>query len=545
MSATKSKNRKQKRIANKKTKNVKEASLPSFLTNDTFFLIASLVLAGLFFSYSFFSNGFYQQDGPAHYVQMRDFWNNPNVILGTWAKTGFKVIYVLPALIGGVMGVKLTSSLLAAFSSYFAYKVTKTYNERVAFLAFILLATQHMWINFSFRTYSEIATAFVLVLGVYFHRKESFIASALAFSYIGFIRPEAYLIGGLYFLYLLYKKHYIPALVTSTFPLIYNIWGFIANGEPLYLITSILGTNEAYKGAWDKMGFDHYFKFLSEVHGGLLISLVVAFIGSWILSKKKNIDYWVFVAPAAIFLLMQSLFNMQSIIIGPYTGGTVRYLLVIAPLLAIMGALGAAQVEKLENKFLLLLFLVPLFLITATYLSFEMPSVTITNVKKWDSTIMIALGIACILLPLSMVDKLKKYYLYAALAIFSVVYSVKPYLLNSEDKTMSEVADWVNNNYSLSENRAIFINHPLFYYFLGKSQNELKPAGTEITNDERMKNAPKGSIVIWESHYGYRPKRANYELQYTYFTERPNEYKLVKQFFPPDKRFVAFVFEKL
>lgn len=531
-----------KKLVNKKKVST-TASLPDFLTNDTFFLIGALVLAVLYFSYSFFSDGFYQQDGPGHYVDMRSFWHNPNGILTSWSKTGFKVLYAIPALFG-LSAVKFTTALFSAFSAYFAYKVTKTYNKNVAFLAFFLMATQHMWVNFSFRSYAETCSAFVLLLGVYFHRKEKWIPAALAFSYIGFIRQEAYLIGGLYFLYLLWDKKYIAALATSVFPLTFNIWGFALHGDPLYLINSVLGTAEGYRGAWDKMGFDHYYKFLSEVHGGVVMALVIIFIGSWILSRQKNKDYWIFVAPAAIYLLIQSLFNMQSIIIGPYTGGTVRYLLVIAPLLSIMAALGAANLEKLPNKNLILAFLVPFFLITATYLSFEMPSVTITNIKKWDSTIMIALTSIVALLPLTILDQTKKYYLYAALGVLSMLQTVRPYKIGVEDKTMKTVAEWVDQTYPEQNNPQFYVNHPMFYYFMGKSQLEFTPKTDYIVNDESMQQAPKGSVIIWESHYGYRPKRANYELQYTYFTEKPQQYKLVKQF-TESQQFAALVFEKI
>lgn len=535
--------RKQKGSATKSVAKKNKTVLPDFLTNDTFFLIAAIVLAFLYFGYSFFSDGFYQQDGPNHYVSMRNFWQDPNSILSSWSKTGFKVLYAIPALFG-LNVVKFMTALFSAFSAYFAYRVTKTYNKNVAFIAFVLMATQHMWVNFSFRFYAETCSAFVLLLGVFFHREEKWIPAALAFSYIGFIRQEAYLIGGLYFLYLLWDKKYIPALATSVFPLTFNIWGFALHGDPLYLINSVIGTAEGYKGAWDKMGFDHYYKFMSEVHGGVVMALVVIFIGSWILSRQKNKDYLIFMAPAAIYLFIQSLFNMQSIIIGPYTGGTVRYLLVIAPLLSIMAALGAANLEKLPNKYLILAFLAPFFLITATYLSFEMPSVTITNIKKWDSTIMIALTSIVALLPTSILDKSKKYYLYAALGIFSMLQSVRPYKIGVEDKTMQNVAEWVNQNYPERTNTPFFVNHPMFYYFSGKSRLEFTPATNYIINDEGMQQAPKGSVIIWESHYGYRPKRANYELQYTYFTEKPQQYKLVKQF-TESQRFAALVFEKI
>lgn len=541
---TKKKSKPALKRSNGKSVSKVAAVSPKFLSNDLTFLFISIVLSFIYFTYSFFSDGFYQQDGPGHYINMREFWLNPNSILGNWSKTGFKLIYVVPALFG-INAAKFATCILSAFSGYFAYRVTKNLNKEVAFLAFILLSTQHMWVNFSFRFYAEIASAFFIILSVFFHQKSRFILAALAFSYVGFIRQEFYPIAFGYFIWLIFQKRYIPALMMGVFPLFYNIWGGILSDDPLYLINSIIGTSDSYAGAWDKMGFDHYFKFFSEVYGGTSVALLVAFLGSWALSKKKMEEYWIILFPAAAYLLLQSLFNLKAFEIGPGTGGTVRYLLVISPLIAVMGALGAANVEQLKKKWTILLFLLPVFIITAMFLSFEMPSVTITNIKKWDSTIMMGLTSIILLLPLSVIPKLNKYYLYAIFAVGSLFYTVKPYKLNSEDAVMKEVASWYQSFEKDNPNRALHTNHPMFYYFFEQTPAEMKPKSGNIINDAQIQQVPKGSIIIWESHYGYRPTRANYELQYTYFTEKPDQYKLLKQFNASDNRFVALAFEKL
>lgn len=48
------------------------------------------VLTIIYFSYSFFSNGFYQDDEVAHFINMRDFWSNPWIIMSNWANPAGK-----------------------------------------------------------------------------------------------------------------------------------------------------------------------------------------------------------------------------------------------------------------------------------------------------------------------------------------------------------------------------------------------------------------------------------------------------------------------
>ena len=52
------------------------------------------------YAFSFYSDGFYQGEEGAHYINMKMFWENPSVILGNWAKTGWKLLYIFPVLLG-------------------------------------------------------------------------------------------------------------------------------------------------------------------------------------------------------------------------------------------------------------------------------------------------------------------------------------------------------------------------------------------------------------------------------------------------------------
>jgi hypothetical protein len=59
---------------------------------------------------------------------------------------------------------------------------------------------------------------------------------------------------------------------------------------------------------------------------------------------------------------------------------------------------------------------------------------------------------------------------------------------------------------------------------------------------KNLGEAPKGSIVIWESHYGYRPEFKN-DVQLDLLKDT-TKYKFIKQIISADQRFGSFIFEK-
>ena len=65
----------------------------------------------------------------------------------------------------------------------------------------------------------------------------------------------------------------------------------------------------------------------------------------------------------------------------------------------------------------------------------------------------------------------------------------------------------------------------------------------KILNMKSLDEAPKGSIILWDSHYSYRPEYKN-DTKLEILQNNPN-YKLVNQFVSTDKRFALYIFEKL
>ena len=101
----------------KETKKINISSkLQNFDVDKEFFSYSWLLipcLTVIYFIYSFYSTGFYQDDEVGHFMNMRDFWSNPFVIMSNWGKPGWKIFLVLPSLVG-YKGVLFFNSLIKA-----------------------------------------------------------------------------------------------------------------------------------------------------------------------------------------------------------------------------------------------------------------------------------------------------------------------------------------------------------------------------------------------------------------------------------------------
>ena len=74
-------------------KSVSSAKPIDDLVSKYFWLVIP-VLTILYFVYKNVSVGFYQDDEIAQYINMINFWHDPAVILGNFAKPGYKIFLV-------------------------------------------------------------------------------------------------------------------------------------------------------------------------------------------------------------------------------------------------------------------------------------------------------------------------------------------------------------------------------------------------------------------------------------------------------------------
>lgn len=511
-------------------------SLGQPASQEKYLWMATGILALLYFAYSLKSKGFYQQDEANHFLSMLRFWYDPQAIMGNWAKPGYKILYVLTAL-GGQKLVVFQNCLFAAFACFFAYKASEKLGAKNPWIAFILLATQPLWISLSFRNYSEFPTAFMLAAGFYFYAQNKMLPAAILAGWICTIRQEFYPIAAAFGVFLLVKKNWISAFTIALLPLCQHFAGVYFTGDPLYLYNQILGASGTLKDAYPRQGFDHYFLTSAVVFGPVALTLFVAFLGQMALQKK--LQHPALLVASLGYFLINCLFNWQEVEIGPATGGNLRYICIISPLIAVGGALALEEIKAMTDKIKLAYVLIPYLLLVGIFLTYKHNFVTLT--EENDSIPLVGALFASVILFLP-VNQMVQTSVFGVLCAFMALVSVKAVALSEEDKTCQNVAKWYQQNEAIVKGKPLYNTHIMFYYFMGKVEKQFAPEPIPIVDTATMEKAPVGSIVLWDSHYGYR---ANYKrgVPYEYF-QQSGKYQELSVFQSADNRFATVIMEK-
>jgi len=505
------------------------------LSTVQLWIVGIICVAG-YFLYSFLSDGFYQHDEAAHFLSMRRFWDDPNSILGNWAKPGFKLIYILPALLGH-NAVTLFNAAIAGLTVIFSYRIAEELEFKIPSLTIPLVALQPFWIQLAFRNYSEIISACLLTAAILLHLRKYYIPAALLLSYLTMIRQEFYVFVLLYGIYLLVRKQWIPFLLLGLGPIIYNVWGWLATGDYLYLINNVISTSERYSSAYPRQGFQHYFVMSIVIFGPIVVGGLVYTFTLWM--RKHTKPLWIIGIPFGVYFLIHAVFNLQAIEIGAATGGNLRYMLVITPLAGILANQSLEQLNWLKNDNFVKIVMAVFVAVVALFMSYEHNNIIFTDQRNWIPLILVSVLVAVIWI----VNKRKiLLYTVASLALVSAFLQVKPMPISAEDAMVKKVAAWMEDTNALQ--RPILSNHTLLNYYLNRTRAEYPKGNTKITR-KSVREAPVGTIIVWDSHYSYRPNLREGTLSYKYFTERENYFKPIRNFMTSNRRFGVLIFEKI
>ncbi len=509
--------------------------------------VAIILLVGLlgliYFVYSFFSKGVYQHDEISHFLSMQDFWNEPNGILSNWSKPGYKLIYVLPVLLG-LKFVTFINCIMCALSVYFSYKILKGYNSKYAILAVFFLGLTPIWFQLSFRNYAEFSCVFMLVLALFYHQKGKFLFAALLVSYASFVRQEAFLITGLYFWYLLFKKEFFAALLTGTFALVLYVWGYATSGNLLFLFDYLFGYASKISGAYlQQRGLQRIPSLTTVLFGAITPLLFIVYCGASFLQKKK-LHYFILVpllSLYAYYAIGDATWFSKGIPVNT------RQLLINAPFLAIIAVLGLDRFSDLskENKKWMLVFIIPYLILVGLYMSKTHNWVVLLDEENYIPLLVSLAAVLALYIPTKVNTKVL---MFSLIALFSMTTSFKKFKMTEEDRTMKRIADYYvrvckSKDGVFNEKSPVYYSHELFAFYQERSRTNFNPKAGYLT-EESVKHIPKGSIIFWDSHYSYRAKEEGKRLKESYFTDRPNEFRPVNTFQSKDNRVRVAIFYK-
>jgi hypothetical protein len=537
---------KTKKIKRSSTKRSEDAGLLSRFDLDAFtdkyiwLLLPLLIL--LYFWFSAGSTGFYQDDEIGHYRNIRQFWGDPFSIMGNQPKPGWKILLVLPGLFG-FTGVALAHCAIAALTVVMTYKLGRAIKMKNATMAAIFLAAQPLYLQISFRAYSEITAALFLVLSLYFYYKDRWVWAALASSYVFAIRQEFALVSlGLGVIFLM-RRQWLPFLLLAWTPVTLALIGWLSTGNPSWLFDDMqrigLGVEVPHKPFW------HYFETYVYMVGPVILTLLV--LGYWkqflpLDRAKEQISRHGFLFFTFTIMFAWAVFSAWDVPNFGANPGHWRYMLSIAPLTAIYAAMGVNSLFESKNRTIGLSLLGAAALVGVLFLARDTNGLILIDQPRWDHVGMM-IAVLIIAAAFAGARMLSGPVFVSFLLVATVgftLYAEKPRELDNEAKTVKQAAEWYLEQPEEFQQRPLYGNHVLFRYF----------ADIDITDTNRDRSmqletlveAPRGSVVIWDSHYGNSQFGGNVPMEF--FQQNP-AYKVLEQFVAVDQTFGILVFEKL
>ncbi len=497
------------------------------------------ILVAIYYVYSTGSTGFYQDDEIGHYRNIRGFWGDPFSIMGNQPKPGWKILLVLPGLLG-FKGVLLAHCLITALSVVATFHLGRALNIRNAGVGAILLAFQPMYLQLSFRAYSEITAGLFIVLALLFYARDKHILSALLASYVFSIRQEFALVAlGMGVLYLL-RKQWIPFLVLGWTPVVLALIGWWHTGNPLWLLEDMqrigLNVQVPHKPFW------HYFETYIFIIGP--VSLVLFLVGYFQFLypparwkehlKRYGMLYFTFTVMFAWAVV--SAWDALNFGANP---GHWRYLISISPLAAVFASVGfTAMLDPMRKQFNALLLSV-IILGVLVFLTYDANGLVMVETREYTKFgVAFGVGILFLLRYVRALPPLAFAVLLLGGGIGYTFATEKPRTLDPEAALMKQVAEWYLQQGF--DDRPLLANHVLLRYFADIDINDKRrdmPLQIAV-----LDTVQKGAICVWDSHYGN--SQFGGDVPMDYFKDNPR-FRLLRQFISPDQRFGVLVLEKI
>ena len=515
-------------------------NLDEFLDRYIWLLIPLLVI--LYYWFSTGSTGFYQDDEIGHYRNIRQFWGDPFSIMGNQPKPGWKILLVVPGLFG-FTGVALMHCLIAALTVAMTYKLGRAMNMKNASVGALFLAAQPLFLQISFRSYSEITAALFLVLSLYFYYREQWIWAAITSSYIFSIRQEFALVSiGLGVIFLL-KRQWIPFVLLGWTPVALALIGWVATGNPTWLLDDMqrigLGVEVPHKPFW------HYFETYVYMVGPVVYALLfVGYLKHFLPfdRAKEQISEHGFLFFTFTIMFAWSVISAWDVPDFGANPGHWRYMLSIAPLTALYAVMGLNTLFDARNRTLALSSLGIFALISIAFLARDTNGLVLIDQARYDH-VAVTIGVlllAALFMGVRMMNGSVLVVLLLAAAVGWTLYAEKPRKLDTEASIVKQAAEWYTQQPEDFRERPLYGNHVLFRYFSDIDINDHnRDRGLHI---ETLAEAEPGSIVVWDSHYGYSQFGGNVPMEF--FEENP-DYRFLQQFVAPDRSFGVLVFEKI
>jgi hypothetical protein len=312
------------------------------------------IFAGMSLWMGYASEGFLEADACTHYIFARHAIEEPHYLVNVWGRPLCTGAYVLPAAIGGVMGVRVMSLLLAIGTSLVAYRIARVQQYRLPALAAILLFAQPLFYMHSFSELTEIPFAFVAILAFWAYQSKRFLLMAILVGITPSGRPEGFFLIALAGLALLAHRRWYYLFVLPLPLLLWSYLGWLTWGRPADMRWYMWVAENWPYAARSAYGSGQWYAFILQLpvllsplvfpslFGGIICSVRQGLVrvGDWrpalLVDHAARCQFLIAFIPLTILVVHSVLWALGLMA----SNGSMRYLLCVAPLWALLCARG-------------------------------------------------------------------------------------------------------------------------------------------------------------------------------------------------------------
>jgi hypothetical protein len=469
-------------------------------------LIAILPFFVLTIAFGALSDSVHHDDDLTHYLMAR--WSSyyPSYLLHIWGRPGLTAPLATVAWIGdreaGWHMARLLSAGVTAASALLAAQVARGLGIRPPWLVAVVCYLQPLATVLGFTTLTENYAALYLIVAIALLDKHRPLLASTAFSMILVTRHEALVFLPLWWLAIYQQSRpniWISAALSLAAPVLHNLLFFGAYREWPIRIFAQAGGSTQYPGAGLLAYVPEALSAVSPAIAGL------ALIGAAAMLRRRQ---WLIPAMAAIFFLAQAAIKS----LGVYaSGGFGRFMVVVAPLIAILAVMGLDDVATrirdrrsvgVSSVLFGLVWIIGLFAIEQR---------RITGLLRWhEQTYWLVRGTVASVLLLVLThwaitrrggDGRRRWAtggLAAILAITCLIHAalvVRPLRLGPAQLIVRDAKSWLAKQ-GLAES-PIFATDPWFAYFFDLVEDPRAHKDSML-----LASMPVGTIFVWDSLYG-------------------------------------------
>jgi tetratricopeptide (TPR) repeat protein len=507
-------------------------------------------LMSLFWAFS--ADAPWDDDCPTRFLNTRNALSDPLQFISVWNRPLWVLIFALPAQMGKV-SVPLLMTLLSTLGAGLLWRAVEKLNVPQAWLIIPLYVFQPFFFGTSRVALTEPLAATLICAGFYFLVHRKWVLYALMGGLLPLARLELSLLLILWLIPLAKERQWRAIFVMAAPIVAWNLVGGILTGDFNYVFHQTFGLDKGIN-RYGQTTFLHYFERYWYVTGpvvAMLFSLGIAYR-----VRYKSVTSWIdgqFLLGFLVYVLFSWKLSMGN------AAGFLRNLVPLSPLAALIALDGWNQVwatlaktkygnqlQRLKNDQLL----ASLTILVTLGITFAFFSKTLVLHQILDPQpnyllllfmlISVVLGVIWTQVKLKTSESIRQMSVALTLAGLSVSYTLisepPTASANVERQAVGTIATYFKH--SEFAGREAYVNHNWFFW--SADLDAYDPKYKRVTMDNLTK-APKGALVVWDSHYS---TRLSGDVYPSYFEQHPEFVELLRVGHP-DLKECVILYEKL